>query len=124
MNNSYAIKTQKAKYGKGKLREYLLLGLLAVVLIFTAWKIFHGKDDTSKTATQMTETEKKISRLLAEIDGVGDAEVVVCETEEGITGAVVVCEGANDFAVVIDVREAVATALGTETSAIKIYLKK
>ena len=37
---------------------------------------------------------------------------------------VVVCEGANDFQVVMHVREAVAAALGTEQKAVKIYLKK
>ena len=72
----------------------------------------------------MTETERKISLLLEEIEGVGKASVMVCETEEGILGAVVVCEGANDIRVNINVREAVATALGTEEKAVKIYLKK
>ncbi|MBR2375017.1 MAG: hypothetical protein IKA88_01880 [Clostridia bacterium] len=72
----------------------------------------------------MTESEQKIARILEEIDGVGDAEVIVCETEDGVKSAVVVCEGARDFTVVLDVREAVAAALGTEQSAVKIYLKK
>ena len=71
-----------------------------------------------------TETEKKIGLILQEIEGVGEASVAVCETEEGVLGAVVVCQGANNLKVIMDVREAVATALGTEEKAVKVYLKK
>ena len=49
---------------------------------------------------------------------------MICETEEGVLGAVVVCEGAKNIRVNMDIREAVATALGTKESAVKIYLKK
>ena len=71
-----------------------------------------------------SETEQKVSRLLQEIDGVGKAEVMICETEDGVQSVVVVCEGANDISIVMDVREAVAAALGTEEKAVKVYLKK
>jgi hypothetical protein len=72
----------------------------------------------------MTDTEIKVLRILQEIDGVGEANVVVCETKEGIESVVVVCQGANDLRVVMNVREAVATALGTTEKSVKIYLKK
>ena len=122
-NKTYWSKERNGKAFKNRTKDVLLLAVLAFVLFFTAWKIFHTKDESSNVA-QMTETEQKIARLLEEIDGVGDAEVIVCETEDGVQGAVVVCEGARDFFVVLDVQEAVATALGTEKTAVKIYLKK
>ena len=62
--------------------------------------------------------------LLEEMNGVGKAEVMVCETEDGVLGVVIVCEGANDLQVNMHVREAVATALGTAQNNVKIYLKK
>ena len=62
--------------------------------------------------------------MLQEIDGVGDASVIVYEKEDEIESVVVVCEGANNLRVVLNVREAVASALGTEEKAVKIYLKK
>ncbi len=123
-NNTYSPKEPKSKFLKSKTKDFLLLAILALLLFFTAWKIFRGKDTDSSSVTQMTESEQKIARILEEIDGVGDAEVIVCETEDGVKSAVVVCEGARDFTVVLDVREAVAAALGTEQSAVKIYLKK
>ena len=48
----------------------------------------------------------------------------VCEDENGVKSVVVVCEGANNFCVILDIREAVAAALGTQESAVKIYQKK
>ena len=111
---------------KGKVKDCCILGVLALVLLFATWKIFYKDDNSSQSVASITasETELKIGKLLEEIDGVGKAEVVICETKDGVTGVVVVCEGANDFQVVMDIREAVAAALGTEQKAVKIYLKK
>lgn len=108
-----------------RIKDVLLLGVLALVLVVAAWKIFY-KDETKETLSvvQSSESEEKVGRLLREIEGVGDANVMICETEDGVTGVVVVCEGANDLQVIMNVREAVAAALGTEEKAVKIYLKK
>ncbi len=109
---------------KGRVKDFLLIGILALVLFYTAWKIF--EEDTSNTAGNFTlsESESKVMRLLQEIDGVGEANVVVREEDGEVKGVVVVCEGANNLRVVLNVREAVAAALNTEQKAVKIYLKK
>lgn len=109
----------------GKAKDLLLLAGLGLALIFMAWRVFQGDTKSSdKTVASMTETEQKIVRLLEQIDGVGDASVVVCETEDEIKSVVVVCEGADNLHVMLNVREAVSAALGTEKNVIKIYLKK
>ena len=72
----------------------------------------------------MSENEEKISRLLSEMDGVGEAQVMIYEENDEVQSVVVVCEGAGNFQVVIRIREAVAAALGTEEKAVKVYLKK
>ena len=108
---------------RGKWKDFLIIGVLAVVLLFSVSRVFK-KDDAKSVVTQGTETEMKISRLLQEIQGVGRAEVIVCETEDGEKNVVIVCDGAKDIRVVMDVREAVATALGTEEKSVKIYQKK
>ena len=109
----------------GRIKDVLLLAVLALVLVVAAWKIFY-KDESKDalSAVQASESEEKVGRLLREIEGVGEANVMICETEDGVTGVVVVCEGANDLQVIMNVREAVAAALGTEEKAVKIYLKK
>ena len=108
----------------GRVKDIFLLAALALVLVFSAWQIFHTEEVTATSAVGMTETERKVMRLLEEIDGVGEANVIVYETEDGPKCVVVVCEGANNLRVVMNVREAVAAALGTEEKAVKIYLKK
>ena len=117
---------EKRKWWKEKkIRDVAFIAVLALVLLFACWKVFYNEESNPvSTQTSLTETEKKIALLLQEIEGVGEASVIVCETEEGLKGAVVVCEGANNIRVTMDVREAVATALGTEEKTIKIYLKK
>ena len=110
---------------KGRIKDILLLAILAFALLFAAWKIFRGGESQKETANLLaTETEKKVARILQEIEGVGEADVVVCEDENGVQSVVVVCQGANNFSVVMDIREAVAAALGTQESAVKIYQKK
>ncbi len=101
----------------------LIMGILALVLFYTAWKIFQV-DGEEEASFALSENEVKIMRLLQEIDGVGEASVVVYEEGTEVKSVVVVCEGANDLRVVMNVREAVATAMNTSQQSVKIYLKK
>lgn len=118
-------KKLSARRWDGKIKDFLIISVLAIVLLFAAWKIFRTDDtQASHSMVSMSEKEEKVARLLQEIKGVGEADVIICESEEEILSVVVVCEGANDFKVTMDVREAVAAALGTEEKVVKIYLKK
>ena len=105
-------------------KETVLLLILAIALLFSIWKIYFDKEGVSGVNSVSTETEKRVAQLLQEMEGVGSAEVIVCENENGVQSVVVVCEGAKNLQVVMDVREAVAAALGTQESCVKIYLKK
>ncbi len=108
----------------GKIKDILLISVLAIVLIFAVWKIFFTDERQSQTMVSASDNELKVCRLLEAIDGVGEAEVVVCETENGVRSVVVVCEGGNNLQVIMNVREAVAAALGTEEKYVKVYVKK
>ena len=105
---------------EGKIKDILLLTALGLVLILSAWTLFQSEE---KSEANMTEAEMKVARLLGEIEGVGEVNVIVCENEEE-KSVVVVCDGGRDLQVIMDIREAVATALGTEEKLVKIYLKK
>ena len=108
-----------------KWKEIVLVIVLVLALLFAVWQIFKKDDDSAeKTMASLSQSEVKVAQILEEIDGVGEASVVVCESENGVESVVVVCEGANDIRVIMDVREAVAAALGTEEKNVKIYLKK
>ena len=103
----------------GKWKDVLIIAALALILVIAVWRIFYSGKDSEETLATASENEQKVSKLLAEIDGVGKAEVMICETEEGVQSVVVVCEGANDLQVIMDVREAVAAALGTQEKSVK-----
>lgn len=121
--NSEREKRKKFRFNN-RIKDICILAVLALVLVFASWKIFGSEKEVEETASALSQTEEKISRLLEEIDGVGKASVMICETEEGVQSAVVVCEGANNLQVIMDIREAVASALGTKEKSVKVYLKK
>lgn len=108
----------------GKWKDVIVISILAIVLIIAVWRIFGGDKTESEPSSTLTSNEEKVSKLLAQIEGVGESNVMICETEEGVQSVVVVCEGANNLQVVMDVREAVAAALGTNAKSVKVYLKK
>ena len=104
-------------------KDILLVAALALVLLFAVWKILPS-GSSEEVYLQRTDAETKVCRLLQQIEGVGDAEVIVCEKENGETSVVVVCDGGKNLQVIMDVREAVASALGTNENAVKVYQKK
>ena len=112
----------KTRWKKLRLKEVVLFAVLSILLLIGAWLVFSEKTPTSHTAS--TDTEKRLVAILEKIEGVGEVEVMLSDTEDGEKGAVIVCEGANDIRVLISVREAAATALGIQQKNVKIYLKK
>ena len=109
---------------KEQIKEMLLFCGLALILLVVVWQVFGGKDKAAVKEITYSEKEIKVARMLTEMEGVGDVEVMIYEGEEGVESVVVLCDGATDLRVIISVREAVATALGTEEKRIKVYLKK
>ncbi len=112
------------KWKRLKLKDMLAVCLLGILALVGLWVVFRGEEDTSGASAGVTQAEQNVSALLSQIEGVGQADVMICQTEEGVQSVVVVCEGAKDLQVIINVREAVAAALGTQEKAVKVYLKK
>ncbi len=126
---------KKTKFTKEKLRDVLLVSCLALLLVFAVWKIFYtpssasrfsaGNAGTSAAAGTDTanEKEKSLAAFLSEMDGVGTAEVRICEDENGVMSVAVVCDGAKNILVNSNIREAVSAALGVDEKNVKIYPK-
>ena len=109
----------------GRIKDVIWISIVALILFLACFLVFGKEENIESVAmAQMSEKEQKISQILHEIDGVGEVSVVVCEEEDEVKSVVVVCEGAKDIRVVMEVREAVATALNTQQKSVKIYLKK
>lgn len=120
--DTFDLSTIKTRWKRLRLKEVALVTILSVLLLGGAWLVF-GKENT-QTSMSSSDTEKRLAAILADIDGVGEVEVMLSDTEDGEKGVVIVCEGANDIRVLISVREAAATALGIQQKNVKIYLKK
>ena len=106
------------------MKEWIFTLGVGLLLTIVAFQVFGDTSNTDMSVSSQSEKERKVSLLLQQIDGVGESDVMICETEEGVQSVVVVCDGANNLQVVLTIREAVATALGTNQAAVKIYLKK
>lgn len=104
-----------------RLNEILLLGGLAILLIFAIVEVFGNKEEAA--SVQCSAEEVRLQEILEMMDGVGAAQVMIAQGENGNKSVVIVCEGANDFSVLIDVREAAAAAVGIDEKNVKIYLK-
>lgn len=121
---------KKLKIAKSKMRDALIVCFLALLLVFAVWKIFYTPTNAKETSLSLTETEtstekeRSLAALLSQIEGVGEAEVRICETQNAVQSVVVVCEGAKNILVNINVCEAVSAALGVKADKVKIYQKK
>ena len=125
LKNQDKVERKKRPFKNERIKDVMLLSALALLLCFAVWKIFFVPANQMQATTVVkTESEKALEELLSEIDGVGEVRVMICNDEAGVTSAVIVCEGAKDIRVNTEVREAAATALGTDEKNVKIYLKK
>lgn len=114
-----------AEIFKGRSKDVLILAVVGFGLLVAVWSVFQPTQTENSVATMnFSGEEDRLGYILSQMEGVGEAEVIICELADGEKGAVVLCEGANNFQVVINVREVVAAAIGTNAQNVKIYLKK
>ena len=90
-------------------------------MCFAVWQVFI--DEKQPAIKYENAEESRLVAILEQIDGVGEAEVMIGASESGERGVVIVCEGANRLSVVVDIREAAAIALGINQKNVKVYLK-
>ena len=105
-------------------KELLLLAVIGIILLLAIAFVFGDNKRTLNEAESLSDNEAKVCALLEQMQGVGDAHVMIYESADGVESVVIVCEGANDLQVIMNIREAVAAALGTQEKSVKIYLKK
>ncbi|MGN0812736.1 MAG: hypothetical protein ACI4MQ_04410 [Candidatus Coproplasma sp.] len=99
----------------------IVSGLLAL-LIAIAVILFGGSSQSlTVNSSARSETETKLMRILSEIEGVGKAEVMVNESDGGVEGVIIVCEGANNIMTRNDVINAVKVALKIDKNNIAVY---
>ena len=75
-------KQENGNLKKEKFKDVLLFVFLGLTLFVLAWLVFRDDAQKVEDTSVMSETESKVARILKEIDGVGEADVIVCETED------------------------------------------
>lgn len=70
--------------------------------------------------SQASDTEKRMEHILSKIEGAGKVHVMIHETDEGISGIVAACSGADNIRIVLTMRNAISTLTGVDNSRIEI----
>lgn len=111
-----------SEYFKEK-KNILIIALLLALFVAIGFALYGSKSKVSSVVADAgkTATEIKLTRILGEIDGVGKTEVMINECEGGISGVIIVCEGADKIMIRNDILNAVSTALGIDRGNIAIY---
>lgn len=108
-----------------KNRTIIIVALLAIVLIGVLLFSTGGKSSTPTfSSTEKSQTEQKLSTILSSIEGVGNTDVMINESDGVVLGVVIVSEGADSIMVKSDILNAVSTALNIDKKIIVIYSMK
>lgn len=107
-------------------KKIIIVVVLIIILIGTIYFMNRSESDGTSAASTSgkSATEIKLTEILSSIDGVGMTDVMINQTEEKITGVIIVCEGADRIMIRNDILNAVSTALNIEKSIIAVYSMK
>lgn len=112
--------TRVISYLKKYKKIFIIISLI-IALSIAALVAFGENESLTVTSSNRSVTEEKLVRILSEISGVGQAEVMITEIDGNIEGVIIVCEGAKDIMVKNDVINAVRTAFKVEKNNIAVY---
>lgn len=105
-------------------KRIILIAVLLIAFVLLGFLLYGSKNKVTATGSAdagKTVTEVKLTRILTGIDGVGKAEVMINEGNDGVAGVLIVCEGANSIMTRNDILNAVSTALNVNKNNIAIY---
>ncbi len=95
--------------------EYLALILLVALAV-----LFWAQNRAPETAAS-TDLERRLESTLSQVAGAGDVRVMIAQAEDGgVTGVLIVAEGADDMGVYLALAEAARTLLGVDAKSIEI----
>ena len=68
--------------------------------------------------------EERLARVLSQIVGAGQVEVLVTEGEQGVVGVLVVADGAQELSVRTELMRAAMTALDVPADAVEVFARQ
>ncbi len=103
---------------------FIVVGaILVLVLIVCIMNTAKGEAGTSGGEVRSAE-ELQLIEILNRIEGVGKADVMITDSDDGIAGVIIVCEGGDNIMTRSDVLNAVSTALCIDKNNIAVYAMK
>lgn len=108
-------------------KKIIIVITLLIIILGTLYFINKGAQSPTAATFSTQEkspTEQKLIRILSSIDGVGDTDVMINESDGNITGIIIVCGGAENIMVRSNILNAVSTAFDIDKKNIVIYSMK
>ncbi len=105
-------------------KKIIIVVVLIVILIGAVYLIDKLKKPSSSidaSSAPKSATEIKLTGILSNIDGVGNTDVMINESDGQILGVVIVCQGADNIMTRSNILNAVSTALKINKDIIAIY---
>lgn len=115
------MKLDVKKLWQNKTFRIVLIAILALVLLFAAWKVFYRDGSKEASAYLPTQQETRLALLLSKIEGVGEATVMIGEENGEAVSVIVVFSGEDGFLARMRVIEVAANALGIDPNRVQVY---
>ncbi len=103
---------------KSKTAKILLLCLFALLLLLAVWRVFVVGESSDYPST---EEEKKLCRLLNEVEGITDARAMITQKDGETVGVIIVFEGADSILTRSRVLDIASAALNIERKNVQVY---
>ena len=108
-----------------RLLTLLLMLVCGAALILMSYRM--SETETPQRAQDITYTEgsmeARLARVLSQIEGAGQVEVLVMQNDAGILGVVIVADGAQQLTVRSDLMRAAMTALDVPAESVEVFAR-
>ena len=103
----------------------LLCGLALIGLSFAFTQQAENKQEYGRDVSYAAGgVEERLARVLSQIAGAGQVEVLVTEGEQGVVGVLVVADGAQELSVRTELMRAAMTALDVPADAVEVFARQ
>lgn len=110
------------KLFESKTVRIIALCIIALLLLLAVWAVFFRKDEAVQTGSyQPTEQESRLSLLLAQIEGIDRATVMIGEEDGEPKSVVVVFEGADSLLTRMRIMEVASSTLRIDRGQVLVY---
>ena len=114
--------------GEKKLLTLVLMLLCGLALIGLSFVFAQQAENTQEYGRDVSYAaggvEERLARVLSQIAGAGQVEVLVTEGEQGVVGVLVVADGAQELSVRTELMRAAMTALDVPADAVEVFARQ